>query len=453
MGTSQPLVTTGHAQAGVIVFATLLDERHIRLGADVWGALYSSEPIAIDYSKVHTLVVSDSALFPLAHPAVAQLPPQEAKRLRHELRVELDGSLAIEADCYAYESSPAEIRIGSAPFGSTTLPVFAGEIIDSRRLPIPRLVGMPWGGRAHLKVQFPSDRSGSTESLLTFNTGSRIISYSVTYLGGRRLTIASAGPGGAVIESAEVDADLSVAHSINFWPSVPLSAGETFGLSCDFDGRHILGSTSPLVQAVCPVLSSGVDLSRTRAAQTRFSGPELNLTLTSDGTSTGSIMDFGPVHMIATLPPQKTGRQEPIVTTGRTGAGDLIYIVYVDDQHVRIGFDHWSTPAILSDPIAIDYRSPHDIWVVEGSLYPPLADDALWGAVDPAIRKRLANTVTVVLDGKTALSVTKTTYPSTTDEVTFGRNRIGGSTADPDFSGTIHYSERTGTVLPPGLKL
>jgi hypothetical protein len=45
IGTSQPLVATGHAQAGVVVFATLLDERHIRLGADVWGNLYSSEPI------------------------------------------------------------------------------------------------------------------------------------------------------------------------------------------------------------------------------------------------------------------------------------------------------------------------------------------------------------------------------------------------------------------------
>jgi hypothetical protein len=37
--------------------------------------------------------------------------------------------------------------------------------------------------------------------------------------------------------------------------------------------------------------------------------------------------------------------------------------------------------------------------------------------------------------------------------VSFARNRIGGSTADPDFSGIVHYSERTGSVMPPGLKL
>jgi hypothetical protein len=451
--TSQPLVVTGHPGAAVIVFANLIDERHIRLGADVCGSLYGSEPIELDYSRLHTLVVSDSALFPADHPALKALPIQEVERLRRELRIELDGNVEIDTSCYGYEVGPGEVYVGRTPFGSTSIPRFLGEIVDSRRLPIPRIDGMPSGGRTHLRLRFPSDRVGSTQSLLTFNSGAGTLSYSVTYLGGDRLRIASSGPDGAVTQSAEVEADLARTHTVNFWPSEPGKPGETFGLSCDFDGRHILGGAKPLKLAACPLLSTGVNLAAPPDAQVRFSGPELNLILTADGTSTGAIKDFGPAHLMVTLPSQKAGRHEPILTTGRNGAGDLIYIIYEDDRHIRIGFDHWATPGTLSGSIPIDYSVPHEIWVVEGSLYPEAGDSARWGPIDMATRARLKSLVSVVIDGKTVLSRQGATYPSSSEEVSFARNRIGGSTADPDFSGIVHYSERTGSVMPPGLKL
>ena len=91
--------------------------------------------------------------------------------------------------------------------------------------------------------------------------------------------------------------------------------------------------------------------------------------------------------------------------------------------------------------------------MTEGSLYPSLADDALWGAVDPQTRASLKGNVTVVVRWKTAISEARATYPSKGEEVTFASNRIGASTADAAFSGIVHDSERTGSVMPPGLKL
>ena len=452
-GTSQPLVATGHPQAGAIVFVTLLDEHHVRLGADVWGSVYRSEPIELDFSAMHTLVVSDSAFFPRDNDLVKALQPQEVKHLRDELRIELDGAVAIDANCYAYDATPSEIYVGHTPFGSTSLPDFAGTIVDSRRLPIPRLVGMPWGGRAHLRLRFPSDRMGATESLLTFNSGTGTIEYTVTYAGTNLLRFSSTAAGGKVTQSAEVQVDLAKTHSINFWPSVPRDPREPYDISCDLDGKHILGGDKPLVLPVCPLVSSGVGLSALPSDENRFSGPELNLTLTSDGTSTGSIEEYGAAHMIVTLPSMKTGRHEPILTTGRSGAGDLIYVVYEDERHIRIGFDHWGVGGTLSAPFEVDYKAPHDIWVTEGALYPAPGDSALWGAVDPATRQRLKTLVAVVFDGKTVLSEESPNYPSTKGEVTFTKNPIGGSTADPEFSGILHYSERTGSVLPPSLRL
>ena len=239
-GMSEPLVATGHANAGVVVSVTVVDSHRATINADVWGTLFKSEPIEIDYSQLHTLVVSDSALYPVGNLTAAALPAEEADRLRHQLRIELDGSVAIEANCYAFEAAPAEIYVGSAPFGSTSGAKFTGEFIDSRRIPIPRLSAMPWGARARLDVRFPSDRIGSTESLLTVDSEMGMLSYSVAYVGSGKLRFIASGPDGHVRQSAEVETDLSAPHTMRFSPCEPTSSKEAFDLSCDFDGRRIL---------------------------------------------------------------------------------------------------------------------------------------------------------------------------------------------------------------------
>jgi hypothetical protein len=452
-GASEPLVATGHRRAGVVVSVTVLDGRHARISADVWGRLYLSEPIEIDYSQLHTLVVSDSAFYPIGNSNLAALPAAEVDRLRLRLRVELDGSVAIEANCYAYEAGPDEIYVGSAPFGSTSAEKFTGEFIDSRRIPIPRLEGMPWGTRARLDVRFPSDRTGSTESLLTVKSEMGLISYSVSYVGPGRLRISASGPDGQERQSAEVEADLANPHTLRFWPCEPSSPRAAFDLSCDFDGKRILGTDRPRVLAVYPQLSSGVNLFAPRYCQLRFSGPELGLSFTEDGASAASSEDSGPVHMIVTLPNRKSGFHEPLLATGRTGAGDLVYVYYEDTQHIRIGLDHWGMGGPLSDPVEVNYSEPHEIWVLEGALFPEAGDNAMWGPTSPARRALLKSMVAVMFDGKTILSGTIATYPTAKDQVVIGRNSIGASTSEPVFSGILRYSERTGTFVPPGLKL
>ncbi len=449
-GTSQPLVATGHAQAGTIVFATLLDARHVRLGADVWGTLYSSEPIEVDYSQVHTLVVSDSALFPKSHPLVEVLSPDELQRLRGELRVELDGKVEIEARCYAYEAGPSEIHVGSSPFGSTTSSRFSGEYIESRRLPIPRLVSMPAGNQARLYLRFPTDRIGSTECLATLKSELGTLSLSATYVGPGRVRIASLGEDGVTRQSAEFDTDLAGAHTMTLYPSEPGDPRQAFDLSCDLDGKHILGGSRPRALPGSPQLSTGTDPFAAKAVQNRFSGPELNLDLVSDMPAAAAPDAFGPVHMILTLPVQRPGRREPILTTGRSGAGDVVYVSYEDSRHIRVGFDHWSYGGKQSDPIPVDYAEPHEIWVLEGALFPSSDGDPRWGATTPEAKSLLRRRVTVVFDGKTVISETVATYPTTREEVTPARNGIGASTADPEFSGIVRYCERTGLFLPPG---
>jgi hypothetical protein len=448
---SQPLVATGHPQAGVIVSVTPMDERHILLAADVWGALYQSSPIELDFSKEHTLVLSDSALFPLGNPRVKALTPAEVDQLRHELRIELDGSMVIDKGCYAFEAAPSEIYVGRTPFGSTSGPTFLGEIRDWRRLPIPRIFALPWGDQARMRVRFPADRVGSTEVLLSAASGSDILSYSVTYLGHDRLRITCSGPGEGPPRAAEVTFAPAKSHELDFEACNPEGRDSSFDLACDFDGTRILGSARPNVPVVRPLLVSGMNLPMSRKIENRFSGPEMEMSLTSDAKTNGRFESFGPVHLIVTLPKEKVGRHEPLLTTGKTGAGDLVYIFYEDEHHVRFGFDHWGIGGSLSEPVPVNYNEPHDLWINEGSLYPKPLAGAAWAALDPVSRKRREGQIAVVLDGAVVLSSVKPTYPSPLSAVTVARNGIGMSTADPDFSGVVHFSERTGTVLPQGL--
>jgi len=448
---SQPLVATGHAQAGVIVTVTPLDERHVRLGADVWGVFYQSSPIELDFSREHILVLSDSALFPLDNPRVKALMPSETEQLRHELRVELDGITAIDKGCLTYEAKPSEIYVGRTPFGSTSGPTFLGEIADWRRLPIPRMFSLPWGDRARMRVRFPAGRIGSTEVLLSAASGSDTLTYTATYLEHDRVRITCSGPGEGAPRTAEVPLEPTRSHELDFVACSSEDRSSSFDIACDFDGTHIIGSDRPTVPIVRPLLVSGMNLPTSRRIETRFSGPEMEMTLTSDAKTNGRFEDFGPVHLIITLPKEKEGRHEPLLTTGKTGAGDLVYIFYADDHHVRFGFDHWGVGGSLSDPVPVDYNAPHDLWITEGSLYPKALAEASWIPLDPALRERREGQIAVVFDGAVVLSSFKPTYPSQLSAVTVARNSIGMSTADPDFSGVVHFSERTGTVLPPGL--
>lgn len=134
----QALLTTGRAGEGMIVMVQCLDRGHLRLGADVWGkALFWSEPIAVDYAQAHVITLSASALYPADHPAARNLAPAELHRLRNRLSMQVDGRTVMEEKIFAYDAAPGQITAGASTIGgSYAEPVFSGEILLVRRLPL-----------------------------------------------------------------------------------------------------------------------------------------------------------------------------------------------------------------------------------------------------------------------------------------------------------------------------
>ena len=442
---STPLLATGHPGAGVVVFLQNVDHGRVRLGADVWGQAFYSAPVEMPYHRVQTLVVSDSALYPLDDPQVRALSPSELAPLRSVFAVELNGRTLIREKAFAYESDPSDILIGRTRFGSLTADRFNGELLGAERLPIPRSLVLPWGRQARMTLRFPGDRLGATEPLLTLSSGPQSLQCSVTYLGEDRLLITRSLPAGGE-RRAEVRYDPSVEHAIDFGPGEEPGRPETLDIAVYFDGAHVMGPGLP-PPGLPPVLHSGVG--EAAGSDVRFTGPSMRLESVAFALPPAAPGTEGAEHLVVRLPSQKSGRREPLLTTGRAGAGDLVYVIYDDDHHVRLGIDHWGVGAAVSPPIAVDYAIPHEFWITSAALYPGAADPAFWKGLNPAEALRARSGITVWMDGRTVLAYGKPAYGCPPSEVVVGHNPIGGSTCDPDFSGSVAYAERMGRLLQP----
>lgn len=145
-----------------------------------------------------------------------------------------------------------------------------------------------------------------------------------------------------------------------------------------------------------------------------------------------------PAHLAAPWPgavrfkvflPERTNAGEPLITTGETGRGDFLYLLHAADGTVRLGFDHWGTPGLISEPLAVDPKQPITIEASLGSLYP--AD-----APTENLRR-----LVVRVNGRIVWSQPAAFYPAAFGTIRFGTNPIGGSTARQLFSGEIQAIE------------
>jgi hypothetical protein len=154
---------------------------------------------------------------------------------------------------------------------------------------------------------------------------------------------------------------------------------------------------------------------------------------------------FGAVQMVIRLPGPLKGQSEPLLTTGHPGAGDFIYVTYVDGGHVKVGHDKWSVGGKQSGPITVDYREPQTVEISLDSLFP---DGGSREEEKPGEKGtvRPRHGIFVKWNGVLVLSEDAVAYPSKPSEITVGENAIGGSSTLRSFSGQIVHVAREGEV-------
>jgi hypothetical protein len=142
----------------------------------------------------------------------------------------------------------------------------------------------------------------------------------------------------------------------------------------------------------------------------------------------------GPLLFDVRFAEGRPGETQPILTTGLTGEGDIVFVRYEAGGAARICVDHWGAPLTASDPFVLAPGTRHLLSIGLGSLYPP--EGALPEVDDRGLRA-VRNRLRIDVDGRRVLDCERTAYPSLPEWLTIGANFIGGSSVGTAFYGKI----------------
>ncbi len=405
-----------------------------------------------------------SLLPPFDHPAFAGWTRAEFESLARHLQVRVNGEQVLQAVIPCYPASPADLAFGRTrwPIGGVA-PHFTGRILAEERLPLVRRPAVPprlmEAGPVELSFLLPTlHNAGADPLLVTGHAAASDLLYGFFDGHGRiRFGLDHFGYGGP--QSEFVPYDPLRLHHLTVWmgslsaasPAVatpsevrPASGSGAVAipwsqrLVVSFDGRTLLNLEQVFYAGAPETARIGVNPYGSTTAGGRFEGlvesvRQVDFAGLPPLVATGA---YGELGLTLRLPSDVPGAREPLVVSGVTGAGDLLYVSYLDATHVAIGFDHWGVGGLIGPPFELDYAQPHRVWLTMGSLYPPGSNG------DRATRVR------VTIDGRVALEGRSPCHPSTAPQIRIGVNPIGGSTCGPTFTGEIRALVRSREPAP-----
>jgi hypothetical protein len=447
-GRREPLVVSGRGRDEIYV--RYGPAGRVQFGFDHSGAGgVLSEPVAVAPGRRYRLVVDLGGLYPPPeHPAFRGWTDLENEVLHRRVRVTLDGRTVLQAASGFYASDPFSVQIGGTPGPPAAR--FSGRILEARRLGLPSPASVVAGygsGPVRLTVRFPAFRGVTAQPLVcTGRPGAGDLVY-VLYLAPGLARFGHDSWNGAAVETAPVYFDPGEDHVIDvdmgsLYPEARGLRHYSHRFQLRFDGRTLISVPRPFNPSRAAEVVFGYNAIGASTADVLFNGPRLEV------QRLPAFPEGEPAHgarfLSLALPRHPASRQEPLLVTGRTGAGDLLYVGYLDATHIRFGYDHWGVGGPVSDPIPIPPGPDLELEISLGSLYP--AGDPAWAALDPATLKRLRSTVQVRLNGRVVFQQPAAAFPAADDEIYVGRNPIGGSTCGPRFSGRILQDVRIGAA-------
>lgn len=160
-GTTESLVTTGWEYESDYLLVNYVDGRHLKFGFDhsSHGVIWS-QPIELDYGKVHQLRLQFGSLFPpLGHPFFDRLSPAAVADASRGVHLTIDGRAVLDARQYAYDGSPGSLRLGAETGRQRATDTFSGTILAMKRdqyePPAEGRVGAAGYGWVEFQLTFP----------------------------------------------------------------------------------------------------------------------------------------------------------------------------------------------------------------------------------------------------------------------------------------------------------
>jgi hypothetical protein len=480
---TEPLLSSGRTGSGDTVFVRYVDAGHVALGADHWGSpAVVSGPVPVDLDRPHELVISwGSLLPPPGSPIYGREPGLEL--MRGHLLVELDGRVVLSRHAESFAPRKESIHFGVNLIGASSSELyFTGLAEDfgpapfdevARSVPvlaaaqIARDRSSEWSGAVgpvRMRFSLPPRAPGPDEGQPFLSiVGPRVRQVLLVVRSGEKVLIGldNMGTGGTwsppmdPSPSGEYEVDLCVGALL------PASGAPLYGRAPTFvamrkmiyvslnhrlalfaempaaqdaECRAVFGANVPGSSACAPFF--GGEITSIKAIELedipagRLAASDLAARLARPGWDGYT----GPLRFSIAFGAGRQGEGQPILSTGVTGRGDIVFVRYDAGGMARICVDHWGAPLMASDSFDLVPGATHDLTLSLGSLFPPGAvplpeGDEGFGSLRSRIR--------VCLDGRRILDRGEASYPTLPEWVTIGSNFLGGSTTGPVFLGEI----------------
>ncbi len=428
-GRSEALLTT--ADGADVLYEIQPDKGHVQFRFFHRGSGGpTSNPVAIDPTRAHSLELDMGTLYPPSeHPFFSNWRKSLVDAVHRQLVVRLDGETVLDRAADFYPNDYYHTAVGPAIAGGGVDATFTGKILGITRGPLPdpdKVKVLRVSGPVRIKLRFPTFRAIYGEPLLSTGTSGAGDLIYVTYLGPGRVRFGhdcwNYGPAETrtVTFDPALDQTLDVdMGTLDPGHGQPVDGRSRFQLR--FNGELIASASMPFHPTDPEDVAFGINAIHASTAAATFTGPVFEVhALPAFPPPPTVAAGRGAVHLTARFPTNDAGKRQPLVVTGRRGAGDAVYVVYVDDTHIRFGYGHWGAGAQEGPPVAVDYGFAHELSIDMGSLNPAGGD-----------------TVRVKCDGTGALDAKSPAFAAQPGEIAVGTNPIGCPSCGPRFDGII----------------
>lgn len=414
------------------------DERHVQFRFFHRGSGGPASDVAvIDPARSHAVELDLGALYPPSdHPDFAGWSPNLVDAVHRRLAVRLDGVTVLDRSVAFYPNDYYHTVVGANARNEAGEVGFTGEVLSAARgrMPLPaQVAAVPAAGPTRITLRFPPFRAVFGEPLIsTGRSGAGDLVY-VTYLGPGLVRFGhdcwNYGP--AETASVSFDPSQDQVIDIDMGSLIPGQAGLIEGktrFQLRFNGRLIASANRPFHPSEPVDVVFGYNAIGASTAAASFTGPTLRIAASPPFPVPAPIVaGGGPVHLWVKFPLNMTGARQPLVVTGKRGAGDAVYVVYRDDDHASFGFDHAGT-ASSGESVPIDYGVTHELAISTNPI------DSPGGS---------GGRVKVSCDGVGVLDAPTGAFPAAPADLAIGANPIGDPACGPLFTGIISMSRQS----------
>ncbi|HEY5079606.1 MAG TPA: hypothetical protein VII43_07145 [Opitutaceae bacterium] len=468
-GVIEPLLTAGTPEYSDSLYALEWPGgRKIELIADHHG--YGgprSAVIPIVPGQAYTLKIDMGALYPpLRHPYFAPYKTLQARLVKTAVHVEMDGKTVMDERMDSFDSPPWSVEAGRNDVTMTPYRgAFSGRILAERRLPRPPPEKMENTGLWRIRCALPMQEVNSSFPLFSSGaTGTGDLVFVNILPGGKvRFGLDEWGMGGEVSE--DLVPAVQPEHVIEIfigpvagktpWPHSWAIEPQNLARAADslriwLDGRLVWRTKFHRAKdPKDPSIDVGSNLQGFSTAAAEFPGlirnvpysPEeaqafLNRNLEDGGN--------GLWRIECVLPLQHPAASFPLIASGVTGAGAMVYLGVLPGNEARFGLDEWGIGGGLSEPFGAAPESIHVIEIFDGSLAAKASWPATWG-VSAAALASSAHVLKVWMDGRLVWSTDlRRPFAPKDARITVGTNFQGFSTAPSEFPGVIQFDPYEG---------